>query len=96
MPRELIPFPASPDVVDKLKVKHHIEWEEIEEVFKGRPRLFRFLKANQYGEPRYYAWGRTYAGRYLTVIYVPASPNRAKVITARNMDDRERKRYRRE
>lgn len=95
MPRELIPFPASPNIVDKLKATHDIEWEEVEEAFKEHPRLFRFLKADQYGESRYYALGRTYAGRYLTVVYVPVPPNRAKVITARDMDDKERRRYRR-
>jgi len=91
--RELIPYPASLAILDKIEARHAITWEEVEEAFRNRPRLFRFLKADQYGEPRYHASGRTFAGRYLTVIYVPVAPNGAKVISARDMDASERRRF---
>ena len=93
MAQELIPFPASDAILDKIEAKHGVTWEEVEEVFANRPRLFRFLKADQYSEPRYYALGRTSAGRYLTVVFVPVTPNQAKVISARDMDASERRRY---
>ena len=95
MPGQLIPFPASPEIIEKLKGKHDIEWEEIEEVFRNYPRLFLSTIADQYGESRYDALGRTDAGRYLIVFFVPVSPNWAKVIGARDMTSKERRRYRR-
>ncbi|MDI6794884.1 MAG: BrnT family toxin [bacterium] len=95
MHRQLVPFPASPAIVDKLKVKHGVEWKEIEEVFRNYPRFFLSTIADQYGESRYDALGRTEAGRYLTVFFVPVAPNRAKIISARNMKSKERRRYRR-
>lgn len=93
MAKEFIPFPASAAVLRKIQTKHRLEWEEVREIFRNRPRIFRFLDADQYGETRYYAWGRTVAGRYGTVVYVPVHPNRAKVISARDMDATERRRF---
>jgi len=93
--RQLVPFPASPDIVDKLKAKHDIEWEEIEDVFRNYPRFFLSTIVDQYGESRYDALGRTDAGRYLIVFFVPVPPNLAKVISARDMTNKERRRYRR-
>ena len=32
-----------PDIIDKLIVKHHVEWSEVEEVFHSKPKI-RFLR----------------------------------------------------
>ena len=93
MAKELTPFPASAAILDKIESRHKVEWQEVQDVFRNHPRLFRFLSVDQYGEPRYYAWGQTTAGRYLTVVYVPVPPSRAKVITVRDMDASERRRF---
>ncbi len=91
---QLIPFPASPQIEDKLITQHEVYWEEVEEVFVNNPRMFR-ANIDQYDERRYYAYGRTDAGRYLVVVFVFVQPNKAKVITARDMTPQERRRYRR-
>ena len=80
MPKQLVPFPASSEITGKLKVKHDIEWEEVEEIFHNNPRLFLSTIADQYGESRYNALGRTDAGRYLIIFFIPVLPNLAKVI----------------
>jgi uncharacterized DUF497 family protein len=92
--RQLIPYPASQEILYKLDRQHDVDWEEVEEVFRGKPRMFR-LEIDHYGERRYLALGQTDAGRYLSVIFVFDVPNKAKVITARDMTIRERRRYRR-
>ncbi len=95
MSRQLIPFPASEEIENELYTQHHVKWEEVEEIFRNYPRTFLLTIADQYGEPRYRALGRTDAGRYLIVFYVFVPPNFAKVISARNMTSGERKQYRR-
>lgn len=89
--KKLNPYPASREILEKLETKHGIGWEEIEEVFQGDIRLLRTHKRDQYGESRYLALGRTKAGRYVTVFFVSVAPDQAKVITARDMDEKERK-----
>ncbi len=93
MSNELIPYPASPAVVDKIEAKHGITWEEVEEVFRNCPRLFLTQVADQYGESRYDAMGRTDAGRYVIAFFVMMPDNFAKVISAREMTAKERRRY---
>ena len=68
-----------------------MEWHEVEEVFKGRMKLYLTRRSDQYGESRCLALGRTHAGRYLTVFFVAVPPDQAKVITARSMDDKEKR-----
>jgi uncharacterized DUF497 family protein len=41
----------------------------------------------------YAAYGRSHAGRYVTVIFIRKLVNMALVVTARDMDRRERKQY---
>ena len=91
---QLIPYPASPVILNKLRAKHDVDWREVEEVFLNQPRIFRSI-IDQYGERRYNALGRTDAGRYLIVFFVFVSPNKAKVISARDMTNREHRKYRR-
>ncbi|MBI3540739.1 MAG: BrnT family toxin [Deltaproteobacteria bacterium] len=91
MTRQLHPYPASREVLEKLEVKHGIQWYEIEEVFRGRIKLYRTQKSDQYGEARYLGLGRSRAGRYLTVFFVGVPPDQAKIITARDMNEKERR-----
>ena len=81
------------NIVDKLAWKHQIIPDEIETVFANRPQ-YRFLeKGKVEGENVYAAYGRTDAGRYVTVIFIRKYGNKALVISARNMDRKERKQY---
>lgn len=91
----LVPYPASAAIEDKIEVQHAIAWSEVDEVFETAPHVELIVASDQYGEPRYAALGQTDAGRYLYVVFVPIEGTRAKVITAREMDNSERRRYKR-
>ena len=84
-----------PEIIDKLIVKHQVTQDEVEEVFFNRPR-FRFVeKGLRKGENVYSAGGQTDAGRYLIVFFIYKSNNSALILSARNIDKKERKRYER-
>jgi len=81
------------DVVDKLLAKHQVTTEEVEQVFANRPR-FEFVTRGRYqGEDVYAALGRTDAGRYLFVLFVYKATHEVLILSARDMDRKERRRY---
>ncbi len=81
------------DVVDKLAFKHHVETNEVEEVFGGEPK-FRFIeKGEREGENVYMALGQTGDGRYLTVLFIYKKTKEALILSARDMADKERRMY---
>ncbi|MCY3626059.1 MAG: BrnT family toxin [Gammaproteobacteria bacterium] len=81
--------------VEKLATKHGVEQTEVEEVLTNRPR-FRFAsKGNRPGENVYSAMGQTDAGRYLIVFFIQKPNRRALIISARDMDETERRNYER-
>lgn len=81
------------DVVYKLLWKHNITPDEVEEVFVNKPRYKFQEKGKVKGENLYTAYGYTDAGRYLTVFFIYKLTHEALIITARDMDRKERKRY---
>ncbi len=84
-----------PDVVEKLAVKHHVTQDEAEEVFFNRPQ-YRFVESgHRAGEDVYAASGQTDAGRYLIVFFINKPDHLALILSARDMDRRERRRYER-
>jgi uncharacterized DUF497 family protein len=84
-----------PDIIDKLIVKHHVSQEEAEEVFFNNPR-FRFVeKGFRPDENVYVVGGQTDAGRYLVVFFIYKQDKTALILSARDMDKKERKRYER-
>ncbi|MBM4141965.1 MAG: BrnT family toxin [Nitrospira sp.] len=71
-------------------VRHNVIPEEVEEaVFEGNAIV---LKAK---EKRYIVLSKTISGRYLTIVVVFKLKGRVQVITARDMDEKERKYYKR-
>jgi len=81
------------DVVEKLARKHQVEIEEVEELFRGKPR-FRFVeRGHREGENVYAALGQTDAGRYLIVFFVWKADGYALPISARDMKPSERNIY---
>lgn len=81
------------DVVDKLAFKHHVETDEVEEVFDGKPK-FRFVeKGEREDEDVYLALGQSDAGRYLAVLFIYKKTKEAFVLSARDMAEKERKQY---
>jgi uncharacterized DUF497 family protein len=84
-----------PDIVEKLAVKHDVTQDEVEDVFFNRPR-YRFVESgHRTGEDVYSAGGQTDAGRYLIVFFVHKADSTALILSARDMDRRERGRYER-
>lgn len=94
-PKRLFPYPASRDILEKIEVKHGVHWHEVEEFFKGRLKIYRTHAKDQYDETRYVALGRSSAGRYLAIFFVTVPPGQAKIITARDMDQKEKRLFKR-
>ena len=80
-------------VVDKIESKHNVSSEEVEEVFYNKPKYKRAQKGKFEGEDLYYAYGRTDSGRYLFVVFIYKNTCDALIISARDMDKKERRRY---
>ncbi len=82
-----------PDISSKIAAKHHVTEEEVEDVFFNNPR-YRFVEAgNNKGEDLYSALGQTDAGRYLVVFFIYKHSNIALILSVRDMDKDERRRY---
>jgi uncharacterized DUF497 family protein len=81
------------EIVDKLEIKHSVLPEEVEEVFENRPKIRKMNKGHFRGEDVYRALGRTHAGRYLVVFFIQKLTNEALILSARDMDRKERKNY---
>jgi uncharacterized DUF497 family protein len=79
--------------VDKIIRKHNVYPEEAEEVFHKDPFIRRLEKGHVKGEDLFIGFGRTNAGRYLSILFVLKENKRALVISARDMTTRERKKY---
>jgi hypothetical protein len=86
-------FIWKPQFVDKLEQKHGATTDEVEEVFVNRPR-FCFVEAGERkGEDVYSAMGQTHAGRYLVVYVILKPEHKALVVSACDMDRKERRMY---
>jgi uncharacterized DUF497 family protein len=71
--------------------KHNVQKEEAAEVFDNDP-IFKHSRSEQ-GITRYLAYGETYEGRLLLVVYEIVSVNEVLIITAREMTSTERHYY---
>ena len=81
------------DVIDKLSWKHNISELELRQVFNNKPKIRRIEKGKIKGEDLYVALGRTDAGRYLVVFFIMKMSKEALIVTARDMTEKERRRY---
>ena len=80
-------------IVEKLAWKHRVLPNEVEEVLTGRCRIFKNETGKVDGEHLYNALGITRDGRYLSVFFIRKLNSKALIITARDMNKNERKRY---
>jgi hypothetical protein len=71
--------------------RHAVSPEEVEEVLFNNSDSPRIMRGK---ENRYLAYGKTNAGRFLLVVLIIAN-RKTRIITARDMTDREKKFYRR-
>ena len=81
------------DIVDKLDWKHNVTPDEVEEIFTGKPRLLRIENGKVDGENLYNALGQTASGRYLSVFFIYKRSRQALIVTARDMNGKERRYY---
>jgi len=82
------------EIIEKLECKHKALPTDVEQVFGSKPH-FRYIAKGRHrkAENVYAAYGQTGAGRYLTVFFIYKPGNLALIISARDMDRKERKRY---
>ncbi|MGD9146186.1 MAG: BrnT family toxin [Anaerolineae bacterium] len=83
------------DIVEKIAVRHHVEQDEVRELFANRPQFRRVERGHRPDEHVYSAAGQTDAGRYLVVYFVYKRNRRALVLSARDMTRAERRKYER-
>lgn len=82
------------DYVSKIEIKHAVYRDEIRQILSSNPRIYRVGKGKRHKDEHLYAaYGQTETGRYLVVFFIHKVGNEALIISARDMDDKERKRY---
>jgi hypothetical protein len=81
------------NVIDKLTWKHNISEIELRQVFNNHPQMRLIEKGKIKGENLYAASGRTDAGRYLLIFFILKKNRKALIVTARDMTERERRKY---
>lgn len=67
--------------------RHFVDSMEVEQVFDGKY-LVRKTKEN-----KYLVWGQAYSGRYLFIVFRYLGKGKIRVITARDMMDKDKKFY---
>ena len=82
--------------VDKIKAKHGVSTDEVEEILFGGPHVRRAQKGHIKGEDLYAAYGQTSGGRYLIVLFIRKEQTAALPVSARDMTDSERRYYERQ
>ncbi|MBI3925493.1 MAG: BrnT family toxin [Armatimonadetes bacterium] len=75
-------------ILDKLETKHGVTLEEVEEACYCARRHVRRGR-----DGRYKVFSQADAGRYLFIVLVPSSEGVWRIVTARDMVDRERELY---
>ena len=81
------------DIVEKLIWKHNVEEREVIDVLENKP-IFQFKETGY--NPRedvYAAFGQTNTGRQLSVFFVYTQDQRAIIVSARDMSQKERRKY---
>ncbi len=91
---QIIDFIWLDEFVEKLAVKHGVLQDEVEQLFVNTPHI-RFISKGRKSrdENVYAAYGQTEDSRYLSVFFIYKKGNFALIISARDMDNKERKRY---
>jgi len=84
----------SQDIADKIHSKHAVSEQEVYEIFENEEELV-WIRRSQTMSGRYVAYGRTMGGRYLFVPFELDKENVAHIVSAREMDEAERRLYKR-
>ena len=81
------------EIVDKLRWKHNLTTDEVEEIFQGKPKFLKKEKGKVEAEDLYNVLGQTESGRYLTVFFIYKRSRQVLIVTARDMNVKERRYY---
>ncbi len=76
--------------MEKIRDKHGLGTEDVEEVLQRRPRVHRIERGQVQGEALYRALGSTDAGRHVAVFFIHKGAGKVLVISARDMSRKER------
>ncbi len=78
----------------KIETRHSVYQDEIQHVLLSNPRIRRVGKGKRHkGEHLYAAYGQTEAGRYLIIFFIYKVGHETLIISARDMDKKERRQY---
>ena len=78
--------------IDKNLIKHNVENWECEQVFFNRPLIVLDDPKHSIPEKRWAAFGKTDTDRYLIIVFTKRN-NLIRIISARDMNKRERQFY---
>lgn len=78
--------------IDKNWSKHKVKFQECEEVFFNTPLLILPDEKHSQKESRFYSLGKTDKKRYLFLVFT-VRKNKIRIISARDMNDKEKKIY---
>lgn len=82
------------EILDKIKRKHDVSPQEVEQVLVGHVKCKRDKKSKINPEESLYrVFGQTHSGRYLFVVFIYKLKNTALVLTARDMTKKEKDYY---
>jgi hypothetical protein len=89
---ELLEFDWDIGNRDKNRLSHKVEWWECEEVFFNYPLYTTIDVKHSEKENRFYGLGHTNGKRLLTIVFT-LREKKIRIISARDMNKRERARY---
>lgn len=90
---EILDIILTDDVLDKIIWKHNISELEMRQVINNQPNIRFIEKGKVRGENLYVGLGTTDAGRYVSVFFIMKKNKKALIVTARDMTERERRKY---
>jgi len=82
--------------IEKISGKHNVTTDEVEEILFGKSHFRRAQKGHIRGEDLYTAYGQTAGGRYFIVFCIRKEQTAALPVSARDMNDSERRYYERQ
>ena len=78
--------------IKKNRERHRVSHIECEEIFLNRPIIVKKDEPHSRSEDRYFTLGKTDAGRLLFIVFTLRG-NKIRIISARDMNRKERKIY---
>jgi hypothetical protein len=90
---KIVDIVIKPDTREKLLSKHDVTEDEIRQAIRNRPKIRFHQRGKIKNEHLYIALSRTDAGRYLAIFFIYKLSRVALIVSARDMDASERKRY---